>query len=646
MDNWVEKVAGVRSAKVGAAMDYLRWLPQAGGASSFLGQFGRSLQNPGLRIELNVLPFAVNKDQDELPGRRQDRARGQDEADEAEGFSIGREEKPQAVEHQRPWREVSRARGQGEADEAEGFSIGRGEMPRTAEHQRPWREVSEDSQHRRLVLLGDPGAGKSEALRWRVHALAELGLRQLDSCEHRLEDIDFPVLVRLPELAQALRNPNKMQRELQRLLPGLKLQLSGDELLAAAILSVVSQHKEKVRDAHGNERHMPLLAPVLHQWLWQRLTHGCDTGGLLLCLDALDEVRENRDELLRALNSYGLPPGVKLLLTSRRQGYLSWPFGAKADPQAEWELAAFARDQREQFVRAFFGKKDADKAQELIRELQDKEATVGDLATNPLMATLLCLAYVNSQKDGKPLQLPMRRVEVYKEVLRGMLWQWKRKEGGLRLLSENDVEPFKAFAAELAAYFYPRLEFTPGEIGKLWETLLRDKKHPSQHAWKELRARYRKARVPEWTPTMELEALGLLASSSTTKLAFLHTTIHEHLVAVYLHSVLEPEQATHVHEGWEKGRCWNPDRWQRNSKRAVGPAYVPAAKLVNRKAWDLVWWRVPLIHLAGLLHDPAPWVSLIRSHAVGINFSCGMAGECGVIFYCIAVGDRAQNLPP
>jgi len=35
-----------------------------------------------------------------------------------------------------------------------------------------------------------------------------------------------------------------------------------------------------------------------------------------------------------------------------------------------------------------------------------------------------------------------------------------------------------------------------------------------------------------------------------------------------------------------------------------------------------------------------------RSHAVGINFSCGMAGECGVIFYCIAVGDRAQNLPP
>jgi hypothetical protein len=37
---------------------------------------------------------------------------------------------------------------------------------------------------------------------------------------------------------------------------------------------------------------------------------------------------------------------------------------------------------------------------------------------------------------------------------------------------------------------------------------------------------------------------------------------------------------------------------------------------------------------------------LNRIHVVGIEFSCGLAGESGLVFYCIAVGDGAQNLFP
>ena len=37
---------------------------------------------------------------------------------------------------------------------------------------------------------------------------------------------------------------------------------------------------------------------------------------------------------------------------------------------------------------------------------------------------------------------------------------------------------------------------------------------------------------------------------------------------------------------------------------------------------------------------------LSRKDVVGIDFSCDFAGEGGAIFYCIAVGDRAQNLFP
>ena len=38
--------------------------------------------------------------------------------------------------------------------------------------------------------------------------------------------------------------------------------------------------------------------------------------------------------------------------------------------------------------------------------------------------------------------------------------------------------------------------------------------------------------------------------------------------------------------------------------------------------------------------------ALSRNHVVGIEFSCGLAGESGLVFYCIAVGDGAQNLFP
>ncbi len=88
------------------------------------------------------------------------------------------------------------------------------------------------------------------------------------------------------------------------------------------------------------------------------------------------------------------------------------------------EMADFAPDQVEAFVRAWFWDETAkDKgvalADGMLKEWERLEhAGIRDLGRNPLLLTLLCLNYADT------LSFPTRRVEIYEEALDALLKKW------------------------------------------------------------------------------------------------------------------------------------------------------------------------------------------------------------------------------
>ena len=107
-------------------------------------------------------------------------------------------------------------------------------------------------------------------------------------------------------------------------------------------------------------------------------------------------------------------------------------------------------------------------------------------------------------------------------------------------------------------------------------------------------------------------------------------------------------------------RVLHYEYWELDAVRRLGPLYESAQQpreftrlLELQRAALLIEGRAGLVRLcdwrcvlrmctdALLVEEP-----FSRIKVVGSEFSCGLAGESGVVFYCIAVGERAQNLLP
>jgi len=83
------------------------------------------------------------------------------------------------------------------------------------------------------------------------------------------------------------------------------------------------------------------------------------------------------------------------------------------------EMADFAPDQVAAFVQAWFAPPSPFPPQRVLDELNESDqASIRDLARNPLLLTLLCLAY---EATGS---LPARRVEIYQEAVDALLKKW------------------------------------------------------------------------------------------------------------------------------------------------------------------------------------------------------------------------------
>ncbi|NJN85936.1 MAG: NACHT domain-containing protein [Leptolyngbyaceae cyanobacterium SL_7_1] len=244
-------------------------------------------------------------------------------------------------------------------------------------------------QQSRIVVLADPGMGKSTLLRMEVGRTIQQADQGL-AAGRSLSDLVIPVFLRLSTLADEVVN------------------LSVDE----AILKIVQEQYPTVL-RHGESEVMAFLNEFLKKQLLN--------GKVLLLLDALDEVPDGkRQKLLDKLNGFAQHSTCAIVATSRIVGY----GGRLVDGAKDMEIVPFTQEQTEQYIEQWFENAKESltdqsvSARGLIQALRERPQ-IGGLAQNPLLLSLICSLY---QRDR--LTLPARRSQIYEQAVECMLSEW------------------------------------------------------------------------------------------------------------------------------------------------------------------------------------------------------------------------------
>ena len=255
--------------------------------------------------------------------------------------------------------------------------------------------------HPQVLLLGEPGAGKSWLVRNEARSIAGKGLQAIESRRIPVDDLLLPIHLRLDDLAV------------------------GED----AIEEALSRHAAQL--AKGSKE--------FEVWVESMLAK----GRAAVLLDAWDEVRpEHRESLWNRLESWEFNPALRLMLTSRVVGYDSAP--VKPRSVEKLRLLPFDREEIDAFVDVWFADEQP-KGERLLDRLKGTDR-VSDLARIPLMLTLICRLW--SESVGTPEALPSRRSDLYDRCLRGLLKDWRREKR--KRITDAEVRAHLRVLEELA----------------------------------------------------------------------------------------------------------------------------------------------------------------------------------------------------
>ena len=245
----------------------------------------------------------------------------------------------------------------------------------------------------RLVVLGDPGAGKTTMVRWIATAYLLKLTREPDWKDlpdvSTLPDKDWlPIIVRCRDLDLS------------------SLSGSLDDILGHTL------RKAEMTDAE---------CTALRELLRKKLRE----GEALLLLDGLDEITDSRvrvrfcRQIERIQNAYSKAP---IIATSRIVGYRE--MGYRLPEFEHVTVADLSREDKDDFARRWcevteLPERREDATQELILDIHSVDR-IERLTGNPMLLTTMALV---KRKVGK---LPNRRADLYWEAVQVLL-NWRRE---------------------------------------------------------------------------------------------------------------------------------------------------------------------------------------------------------------------------
>ena len=347
-----------------------------------------------------------------------------------------------------------------------------------------WKEAKK--QHQRIMVLADPGMGKSTLLRREACLTAQEERQSLKNNAKKLEEVIFPLFLRLSDLAE-----------------------TPEEIIDAIPVLIERDYSETATQV------MELLREKLK------------VGKCLLLLDALDEVpTEHRKRLVEKLNrfAYRKPP-CPIICTSRIVGYS----GAFVAGVKEVEIVPFSQKQTEEYIEKWFANaegylnNDAVSHSSLIQELRNKPQIRG-LAQNPLLLSLICSLY-----QEKGLTLPARRCQVYEQAVRYMLGKWSKNRNPE--LNDAWIDAKTELLEELAYQFScdGKEIFTLRELRKTIDEYLR-----SGNASTDFDNLSASQLISELS---EQDGILQKLHKDGEQYLFMHRTFQEYLTACYLNQV-------------------------------------------------------------------------------------------------------------
>jgi predicted NACHT family NTPase len=217
----------------------------------------------------------------------------------------------------------------------------------------------------KLMVLGKPGAGKTTFLKYLA----------MQCIEGQFQANRVPLFITLKDFAEAPKHPD--------LLEYIAQQLSSCGVTDASV--------------------------KVEQLLRQ--------GQALVLLDGLDEVREeDTKRVVRQIREISDQFHTNQFVITCRIAAKDYTF----ERFTEVEMADFDLKQIAIFAQNWFRVSDPVKAKRFIQKLEENEP-IQELATNPLLLTLLCLVF------GENADFPANRSELYKEGLDVLLKKWDAK---------------------------------------------------------------------------------------------------------------------------------------------------------------------------------------------------------------------------